>query len=90
MSGGLTTSPIDPEIFAALTEIVRTLFDEYTGPVGPELTAKSVGQWDSLANVQFMVLAEQTFKIRFTTREITDLGSLGDLARLIVAKRGRG
>jgi len=37
-----------------------------------------------------MVLAEQTFKIRFTTREITDLGSLGDLARLIVAKRGRG
>jgi acyl carrier protein len=82
-----STNPVDDKIFAKLSEVVRTFFDEYSGPVEPGLTAKSVSQWDSLANVQFMVLVEQTFEIRFTTQEIAQLRSLGDLARLIAAKR---
>lgn len=71
-----------------LVEIVRTLFDEYEGPVTPALTAADVEQWDSLANVQMMVLVEQAFGIRFTTNEIAGLANLGELSALIAQKQG--
>lgn len=76
----------EAEIFPKLTDVVRTMFDEYEGPVGPELSAKDVAQWDSLANVQFMVLVERAFRIRFTTAEISGLRNLGELARLVARK----
>jgi len=70
-----------------LEEIVRTLFDEYEGPVTPELSAADVEQWDSLANVQLMVLVERGFQIRFTNDEISGLRNLGDLASLVERKQ---
>jgi acyl carrier protein len=76
-------------ILAKLTEIVRTLFDEYDGPVDGTLNAKMVTQWDSLANVQFMVLVEQAFKVRFTVSEITGLKNVGELMQVIQGKLGR-
>jgi acyl carrier protein len=76
------------EIFEKLTECVRTIFDEYEGPVGPDLNAEKVGQWDSLANVQLMVLVEQSFGVRFTTEEISTLRNVGELAALVGAKLG--
>ncbi len=75
-------------ILAKLTEIVRTLFDEYDGPVDASLNAKAVQQWDSLANVQFMVLVEQAFKMRFTVSEITGLKNVGELMQVIQKKLG--
>jgi len=75
-------------IYTRITPILRTLFDEYEGPVGPTLNAKQVAQWDSLANVQFMVLVEQEFGIRFRTEEITSLPTLGALVQLIAKKKG--
>ncbi len=77
-------SQIQPE----LEDILRTLFDEYEGPVTGDLTAAQVEQWDSLANVQLVVMAERTFGVRFTTAEITSLAHLGALADLIRAKQG--
>jgi len=68
--------------------VLRDLFDEYEGPVTASLNADDVGQWDSLANVQLMVLIEQTFKIRFKNEEIATLRNLGDLAHLVAGKLG--
>ncbi|MBI1406284.1 MAG: acyl carrier protein [Caulobacter sp.] len=78
----------DAAILAGLEEIIRELFDDYDGPVTPALAAADVEQWDSLANVQLMVLAERTFAVRFTTAEISGLANLGELAALIRAKQG--
>jgi len=75
-------------VYAKLTEIVRTLFDEYEGPVNAGLTAKAVQQWDSLANVQLMVMVEQAFKIRFRVDEMTGLANVGELVTLIQRKVG--
>ncbi|NBB17401.1 acyl carrier protein [Caulobacter sp. SLTY] len=77
-------SQIQPE----LEDILRTLFDEYEGPITGALTAAEVEQWDSLANVQLVVLAERTFGVRFSTAEIAGLANLGALADLIRAKQG--
>ena len=69
--------------------MIRALFDEYEGPVTRDLSARDVAQWDSLANIQFAVLIERTFGIRFATREIAGFRNIGDLLDLVAAKRAR-
>ena len=76
------------QVFAKLTDIIHTLFDEYEGPVTPELNATHVEQWDSLAHVQLMVMVEKAFNISFSTKEISQLRKLDDLTSLIIRKGG--
>jgi acyl carrier protein len=73
-----------------MTEIVRDLFDEYDGPVTRDLSARDVGQWDSLINVQFVVLVERAFGIRFSTREVGQFKNVGELLDIVSAKRSAG
>lgn len=73
-----------------MTEIVRDLFDEYRGPVTRELCARDVEQWDSLMNVQLIVLIEQAFGIRFSTRDVGQFKNLGELLDAVAAKRAAG
>lgn len=73
----------------AISEIIHTLFDEYQGPVTRDLSARDVAQWDSLANVQFVVLVERAFGIRFHTREISRFKNIGELLDLVATKRAR-
>jgi acyl carrier protein len=68
-------------------EIIRDLFDEYEGPVTRGLSARDVEQWDSLANVQLIVLVEQAFGVRFGTREVGQFNNLGELLDAVDLKR---
>ena len=70
-----------------LTGIVRDLFDEYEGPVTRALSARDVEQWDSLANVQFVVLVEQAFGVRFTSDQVGKFQNVGELLDAVAAKR---
>lgn len=65
---------------------MRDLFDEYDGPISASLTADAVEQWDSLANVQLIVMIEKAFRVKFTISEVTSLKNLGALAELVAAK----
>jgi acyl carrier protein len=70
-----------------ITTIIRNLFDEYDGPVTRELSARDVAQWDSLANVQFVVMVEQTFGVRFHSRDIEKFKNLGELLDIAAQRR---
>ena len=70
-----------------ITKIVRDLFDEYHGPVTSALSARDVPQWNSLLNIQFLVLIEQAFDIRFSSREVGQLKNVGDLMAVIKSQR---
>jgi acyl carrier protein len=70
-----------------ITTIVRSVFDEYEGPVTRELSAPDVPQWDSLAHVQFMVMVEQETGIRFATKEIRKFANIGELVDAIDEKK---
>lgn len=74
------------DVITRIEPIIRDLFDEYQGPVTATLSAKQVEQWDSLANVQLMVMVEKAFGLRFSTSEIATLKNLGELADLITAR----
>jgi acyl carrier protein len=73
----------------AMTEIVRDLFDEYEGPVTRDLSARDVAQWDSLINVQFVVLVERAYGIRFSAREVGRFKNIGELLDIVSEKRSK-
>jgi acyl carrier protein len=74
------------EVIARIEPIMRDLFDEYEGPITANLTAKDVPQWDSLANVQLIVMVEKAFGVMFASSDIGAMKNLGALAEHVVAK----
>ena len=72
-----------------ITAIVRDLFDEYAGPVTRSLSARDIAQWDSLANVQFVVFIERAFGVRFSSAEVARFKNVGELLDIVQVKRGR-
>lgn len=74
------------ETLAKVAEAVRDLFDEYDGPITRETSAADVEEWDSLANVQLMVMIEQMLGVRFTTAEIHNFKNIGDLVDAVGRK----
>ena len=73
----------DAVILKKLEQIIRELFDDYSGPVTPALSARDVEQWDSLGHIQLMVMIEKVFGIRFDLDEVRRLPNLGELVALI-------
>jgi acyl carrier protein len=69
-----------------LTEVFRTVFDQPTLTLHDTMTAADVENWDSLNHIDLIVAIEKKFKIKFTTREVTGLKTVGDLAELTAKK----
>lgn len=75
----------EAEIIARIEPLFRELFEEYAGPVTAALTPADVREWDSLANVELMVMIERAFGVAFTEREVISgfPMSLGEVAALV-------
>lgn len=52
----------------------------------PEMTAKDVRGWDSLAHVQLMAAIERRLGIRFAAAEVQRMTRVGDLLELVRKK----
>ena len=76
----------EPQIYSRLAEIFRDVFDEDSIKVTPELSAKDVEGWDSLAHIRLILTVEKTFKIKFSTSEIGKLENVGDLVAIIKSR----
>jgi len=69
-----------------LTDVFRTVFDQPNLVLHNAMTAADVENWDSLNHIDLIVAVEKKFKIKFTTREVTGLKTVGDLADLTAKK----
>ena len=76
----------DQQIYARLEGIFEDVFDEDSIKVMPELSAKDVDGWDSLAHIRLILTVERAFKIKLSTSEIGKLEKVGDLVALIKAR----
>jgi acyl carrier protein len=76
----------EPQIYTRLTQIFEDVFDEDSIQVTPELSAKDVDGWDSLAHIRLILTIERAFKIKFSTSEIGKLQNVGELVTLIKAR----
>jgi acyl carrier protein len=76
----------EPQIYTRLGKIFEDVFDDDSIQVTPDLTAKDVDGWDSLAHIRLILTIEKAFKVKFSTSEIGKLEKVGDLAAIIKAR----
>ena len=75
----------ESDLYAALTEIFRDVFMRDVA-LNPALTARDVPGWDSFKQIEIIVALEERYAIKFNTRELDALESVGDLVRVLRAK----
>ncbi|MGA3264797.1 MAG: acyl carrier protein [Terracidiphilus sp.] len=76
----------EAQIYARLAEVFEDVFGDDSIKVTPELSARDLEGWDSLAHIRLILTIEKAFKIKFLTSEIGSLGNVGDLVKLIKAR----
>jgi len=76
------------EIYAKLAPVFQDVFDDDTIVPHAEMVADDVEEWDSLSHIRLILALEQAFDVRFTASEVGAMDNVGDLVRLIQAKKG--
>jgi len=76
----------EAEIYAALEDIFHDVFLRDDIKLKPEMTAKDVAGWDSFKQIEIILAVESQYHIKFNTRELDSLQSVGDLVRAIAGK----
>ncbi len=71
-----------------LMDVIREVFEQPGLAFDPALTAAQVEGWDSVAHVGLILAVEKAFAVRFTTKEVKSLQTVGDLLALL-EKRGK-
>jgi len=59
--------------------VFREVFDDEKLAVHRETQAKDVEGWDSLTHITLIMTLEDTFKIKFTTREVMGFQNVGHM-----------
>jgi acyl carrier protein len=77
----------EAEILERVRQVVADQVDDDELALSMDTIASNVDGWDSLAHVRIMIAIEEEFGVRFDMSEITSLTNVGDLVRLIEAKR---
>ena len=76
----------EPEIYAALTEILGAVLDNDSITLSQATTADDVPGWDSMNHIFIVVEIERRFGIKFDTSEMEELRTVGELVHLISNK----
>jgi acyl carrier protein len=76
----------EPQIYAQLSEVFQSVFDDDSIQLVPELSAKDVDGWDSITHIRLILTVEKAFKVKFSTSEVGKLANVGDLVALIKAR----
>jgi len=70
-----------------LLPIFRNVFDDDHLVINSSTTAQDIDGWDSLTHISLIVAIEKSFNLRFSTAEISDFESVGQMAELILRKQ---
>lgn len=75
------------EILNRVREVLKDVLDDDALEVGARTVASDVDGWDSLNHVRIMISIEKAFGIRFSAAETKKLANVGELVKLIDAKK---
>ena len=76
-------------VYRELTAIFRDVFARDDLTLVPGLNASDVPGWDSFMQISIVIAVEERYGFKFSTRELDGLGNLGDLVRIVLARRTR-
>ena len=71
------------EIFTAVQDIFRTVFDDDSIALTREMTADDIEDWDSLEQINLLTAMEKKFGLKFKLEDVRGLKDVGDLLDLI-------
>jgi len=71
------------EIFTAVQDIFRTVFDDDSIALTREMTADDIEDWDSLEQINLLVAIEKRFNIKFQLADVKDLPNVGAMLDLV-------
>jgi len=71
-----------------LNEICRETFEVDSFTAKPQTKVREVENWNSFAHIQFMIAIEEAFGVEFSTEEVQEVETLGELGELINARGG--
>lgn len=77
------------DIMKKLNKVFREVFDDETLKVSEKTTAKDVDGWDSLMHITLIAEVEDAFHVKFSMKEVTGMKNVGEMARLIEAKKAK-
>jgi acyl carrier protein len=77
------------DTISRMTEVFRDVFDDEELTISRNTSAKDIENWDSLSHVSLIVRVEKEFGVRFSSSEVAELQSVGELIDLIDKKAGK-
>ena len=72
-----------------LNKIFIAYFNNKKILINEKTTSKDIKNWDSLAQVALIISIERKFKIKFSVKEVDNLKNVGDMIKLIIAKKNK-
>jgi len=72
-------------------QIITKIINKHTGnkniEITPQISAKDINEWDSLAHMSIILEVEKYFGIRFRASEVAKMSCVGDLLEIIKFKK---
>ena len=73
------------QIFEALNEVFRDLFDDEAINVTDTTTAAEIEDWDSLEHINLIVAVEKKFGMKFSMGEVNKMKNVGEMVDIILS-----
>ncbi len=74
------------EIYNAINQVFRDVFDDDTISVNNTTTADDIEDWDSLEHINLIVAIEKKFGLKFTMNEVTTMKNVGEMVDIITVR----
>ena len=74
------------EILKKIQPIFYEVFDNKKLRINYNSSAKTITQWDSLAQINLVVSIEKLLRIKFSVSELASLKNVGEMIDLILVK----
>ncbi|MBT8637313.1 acyl carrier protein [Polynucleobacter paneuropaeus] len=72
----------------SVSAIFQEIFGNPNLAISTQMKTGDISEWDSFKNVEILLACEKKFAIRFRSKEIDTIGTIGDLVNLIDVKVG--
>lgn len=66
-----------------LEQVMRDVFEEEDFVLDATLMRDDIEEWDSMVHIQLVLALEKEFNLKFTTKQIVEMKSIGDIINII-------